>query len=233
MWKSIALVGLLWTQLASAQLYSPSASEVTEAQAQELFARLKHENSMMSPYSECFQRAHLWAHQAERDMGIITEKVFVFFTYKFNMRHRVTSRRGTPFTWWFHVAPAVRVNGELWTLDATFTDRAMPMQEWAMSLQREPEECQVMQTREEYAQDRNSTNGYRNRHLARENCYITNAPRFLYQPLQIGLSERNRMMTVRPLMDNPRSWTNQTLRWSVDAYSDLNRKNQVRRILGI
>jgi hypothetical protein len=217
--------------VAGAQLYPRSASEVSEATAQELFRRLKIENGMMSPYSECFQRAHLWAHQAERDMGIITEKVFVYFTYKFEMRHRVTTRWGRAFAWWFHVAPAVRVNGELWVLDATFTDRAMPMQQWAMSLQKNPEECQVMQTREEYANDRNATNGYRNRHLARETCYLTNAPRFLYQPLNMGLYEENLLMHVRPEMMNPTVWSNQTLRWSLDAYSNRDRRNQVRRIM--
>jgi hypothetical protein len=47
----------------------------------------------------------------------------------------------------------------------------------------------------------------------------------------MGLYEENLLMHVRPEMMNPTVWSNQTLRWSLDAYSNRDRRNQVRRIM--
>lgn len=217
---------------AFAQLYQTTASEVTAEEAQELFLRLRNDNEKMGSKSECFQRAHLWAHLAETESNINMDKTYLFFTYKFNMKHRVTSRWGRSFTWWFHVAPTVRVNGELWALDATFTDRAMPMQEWAKSLMQDPEECVELSNLQDYADDRNSTAGYRNANAARETCYYTNTPKFVYQPLQIGLFENKKGMQVGQSY-TPNGWEPRFLKWAVPAYSDSNRRKEVKRKMGI
>lgn len=229
-WLVIAF--FLLTQSAWAQLYPSTSQEITETEAQELFKALDVEDAKMGLTSECFQRAHMWALRAERLHNVTMEKVYLFFTYKFNMKHRVNSRWGRPITWWFHVAPAVRVNGELWVMDATFTDRAMPLQNWAQSLMREPEVCQPLNDPSEYVADRNSTQGYRNVSAAKNQCYFTTAPRFFFQPVEIGFREgRNGMEFVTPL-PTPADWNPQTWFWALNSYSGRSNQKAARRELG-
>lgn len=220
----------------SAQLYTPNPSNITPEKAQELFTLFQGDYKQnMSTKSECFQRAHLWSHQAERESRVEMSKVYVFFTYKFSMRHRVTSRWGTPFTWWFHVAPAVRVNGELWVLDATFTDRAMPLQDWAKSLQAEEgqEECAELHDLKDYVDDRNISNGYQNLAAVRETCYYTHAPKFVFQPANVGLVEdrKGNMGQIDPY--TPERWDRRFLSWALSAYSNSARRSEVKRAMGL
>lgn len=230
----IALSFLALTLPAWAQLYPSSSQEITEEEAQELFRDLKNENAKMDKYSECFERAHMWALRAERVHQVNMEKVYLFFTYKFNMQHRVTSRWGTAFTWWFHVAPAVRVNGELWVMDATFTDKAMPLQQWAGSLMKTPETCEELNEPNEYVMDRNSTQGYRNVGNAKSQCYFTTAPKYFYQPIEIGFREGNKAMMEynSPLM-TPTEWRSNTLNWALKAYKGSRNQREARQALGI
>ncbi len=241
----LLLLALVWSHAVFAQPGSPlvprlvevdglAASDVTEEEAQELFRRLQLDHRYMGQFSECFQRAHLWSHLLERQSNIVTNKAFLFFTYKFQMRHRVVGRTGRPFTWWFHVAPTVRVNGELWALDATFTDRAMPVQEWATSLMRNPEECvetPINQLRN-YVDDRNVTEGYRHVSRAREQCYLVNTSRFVYQPLNLGLFERDRLMRLQA-PHNLTGWTNNYLTWALNAYTNRQHREATRRAMGL
>ncbi len=208
-----------------AQLYPLSSSDLTPEAAQSLFKDLKKENAKMDEYSECFERAHMWSLRAEKVHQVTMEKVYLYFTYKFQMKHRVTSRWGRAFTWWFHVAPAVRVNGELWVMDATFTDRAMPLQEWAGSLMKEPEVCVEINDPMEYVEERNASEGYRHVNRVRNQCYYTAAPRFFYQPLEIGYREVSgggmnyTAPTVVPSEWNPATW-----HWALPAYNRSERK---------
>lgn len=210
---------------AQAQLFTPSAQDLSPEEAQSLFSDLKKENAKMDEFSECFERAHLWSLRAEKVHGITMEKVYLYFTYKFQMRHRVTTRWGRAFTWWFHVAPAVRVNGELWVMDATFTDRAMPLQEWAGSLMKEPEACVEITDPLEYVEERNASQGYRHVDRVRNQCYYTAAPRFFYQPLEIGYREaRGGGMIYTAPTAVPSAWNPATWNWALPAYESAHRR---------
>jgi hypothetical protein len=222
--KIFYLVVLLWGFSAMAQLYTPSASELTEAEAQELFAELKLEDTKMDPKSECFERAHMWALRAEKRHAIAMEKVYLFFTYKFQMRHLVTSRFGRPFTWWFHVAPAVRVNGELMVMDASFTDRPLSVNDWARSLMRDPEDCVELQALEEYSRDRNASAGYRYVDRVRNQCYFIAAPRYFYQPMEMGFREaKGGIMEIVSPLPTPTDWRPNTWWWALNSYKRKNR----------
>lgn len=220
---------------ASAQLNTNNASNLTPEEAQELFQKFNADDAKMEQDSECFDRANLWAHLAERN-GVTTDKAFVFFTYKFEMQHIVRSRRvlffgGNAFTWWFHVAPTVNVNGEVWALDATFTDRAMPLQEWLKSLQKNPEECVEMTDRQTYVADRNRRGAE-----IQESCYYTNVSKYIYNPFAIGLNEVRGVMQedLRYVEDPaPTSWNRTFLKWSLNAYKDSKHRREVKRLMGL
>lgn len=232
MLKVFYLVAILFSTQVLAQLYTPSSDSITEAEAKALFAEFKVENEKMEERSECFERAHMWSLRAERLHGIKMEKVFLFFTYKFQMKHRVTSRMGRAFTWWFHVAPAVRVNGELVVMDATFNDEYMSVNDWARSLMKDPEDCLEMLDRNEYALDRNSTQGYANVSNAYSQCYYIASPRFFYQPVEMGFREASGgvMQVVEPL-ETPTEWRPFTFNWGLNSYKRSERK-EARKILG-
>lgn len=219
----LSLTLLTFTSLSWGQMFSPSASEVTEEEAQELFKILKVENEKMSEDSECFERAHMWSRAADRIHAIDTEKVFTFFTKKFKMKHQLT-RWGKPLIWWFHVAPAVRVNGELWVLDATFTDKAMPVQDWAKSLMQDPSECVELNDFLTYVADRNITQGYRYPERAQEQCYYTATPRFIYGPMEMGVKETKNGMVYEPGDNISTSWNNTSLKWALKSYKSKYRK---------
>lgn len=220
---------------AFAQLNTNNASNLTPDEAQALFRLLKADDEKMKDRSECFDRANLWAHLAERN-GITMDKAFVFFTYKFQMEHIVRGRRvlfwgGNAFSWWFHVAPTVNVNGELWAFDATFTDRAMPVQEWMRSLQKNPEDCVEMADRQTYVADRN-----RRGEAIQETCYYSNVSKYIYNPFAIGLNEVRGVMQedLRYVEDpGPTTWNRRYLSWSLEAYQDNNHRRAVKRQMGL
>lgn len=230
--KVFCLILILLSTQAMAQLYSPSSSDISESEAESLFEVLKKENDRMDQKSECFERAHMWAPRAEKNHDIKMEKVYLFFTYKFQMRHRVTSRFGRPFAWWFHVAPAVRVNGELMVMDATFTDKPETVNNWARSLMKEPEDCVEMQSREQYAEDRNISEGYRRTDLTKNQCYFITAPRFFYQPNEMGFSEASGgVMQIGEVKPEAVDWLPYTFFWALDSYK-RNQRRAVRQEIG-
>jgi len=230
--RYLALILLMLSSQVLAQLYTPTASELTESEAQALFKELDTEDAKMDKFSECFERAHMWALKAEKQHQVTMEKVYLYFTYKFQMRHRVTSRWGRAFTWWFHVAPAVRVNGELWVMDATFTDRAMPVTEWAASLMKDPEVCEELSDPQVYVDERNVSQGYRHVDRVQKQCYFVATPRYFYQPLETGFREINGgQMSYQAPAQVPADWNPATWFWALNSYESKFRK-EARRALG-
>ena len=54
--------------------------------------------------SQCYNRAHVWSYELNKNFGINSGKIFIFFTPQFIRRFN--------FKWWFHVSPYVKVRGE-------------------------------------------------------------------------------------------------------------------------
>jgi hypothetical protein len=220
MLRHLFFVAVFVSNLAHAQGL-PFASEVTQEEADIIFQELKKENEKMETHSECFQRAHMWSLRLDRLKEIKTEKVFLFFTRKFEMQRKVTSRWGRPIIWWFHVAPAVRVNGELVVMDATFSQKAESVQDWAKSLMKNPEECVELVNVDDYVQDRNSSGN--------QQCYYTSTPQYTYAPVDLGLSEvKGKMTSSAP--KTIEDWLPHTLNWALESYSRSYRK-EVRNTL--
>lgn len=207
-----------------AQLYSPSASEVSMEEAQKVFNELKIENGRMGKHSECSDRAHMWSLRLDRLNNIKTEKVFLFFTSKFNMAKVVTTWYNAKIWWWFHVAPAVRVNGELVVMDATFNDKAQSVQEWAKSLMREPEDCiELRDSMLEYVSERSSN-------TPQQSCYYTSTPQYAYSPMNLGLGYVRGQLQYNEPTELPTEFTPHTLNWAVKSYQSKHRK-EVRKTL--
>lgn len=200
-----------------AQIYTPTASEVTQEEANNLFKILKAEDDKMKEHSECFERAHMWSMRADRVHRIKTEKAFLFFTRKFDMAHNVTTWYGKAFRWWFHVAPAVRVNGELIVMDATFSDKAQTVQEWAQSLMKDPEVCQELINYNDFVTDRNTRGEFQ--------CYYMSTPQYVYGPMDMGLVDQGLETVYTPGRVFPNKWQENHANWAVKAYQSKYRKD--------
>lgn len=62
--------------------------------------------------SICSNRALIWAHDIQRQYGVQSAKIFLFYTEK--------TGEASDKTWWYHVAPMVNENGTLWVVDGGF-----------------------------------------------------------------------------------------------------------------
>ena len=67
--------------------------------ATEIFKSL---NGDTKGFSQCFNRAHIWAKQMNQNHGVDSMKILIYYTKKY--RTEVSKR------WWFHIAPMVDVN---------------------------------------------------------------------------------------------------------------------------
>src|SRR5690606_16235840 len=76
----------------------------------------------------CSNRAHMWAYDFKKKLGLDTGKIFIFYTKQKSSR----SLR----TWWYHVAPVVNEKGKIWVMDAgfpSFIDSPMQVFDWLES----------------------------------------------------------------------------------------------------
>src|SRR5690606_17139424 len=64
-------------------------------------------------WSQCFNRAHIWARQLAKNYGVKSQKILIYYTKRY--------RKEVDKKWWFHIAPVVSVNGEKYVLDREFT----------------------------------------------------------------------------------------------------------------
>jgi hypothetical protein len=62
--------------------------------------------------SICSNRAHMWVNNFKKSLNIDTAKIFLFYTKK---KGSISLK-----TWWYHVAPAINENGQVWVMDAGF-----------------------------------------------------------------------------------------------------------------
>jgi hypothetical protein len=106
--------------------------------------------------SECFDRAHIWAHDEYKKSGTKSQKAFVFFTASY-----INSVR---FKWWFHVAPLYHVNvgGQVKKLvmDYRYTDRPMTVKEWTDQFVYTKRPCKVTTKFSEYDVNPQTENCY-------------------------------------------------------------------------
>ena len=98
--------------------YQPTNVESIDM-AKDIFDSL---NGKTKKHSQCFNRAHIWSKSMWDNYRIKSMKIFIFYTKRF--RSEVSDK------WWFHVAPMINVNGELYVMDKEFTRSPKTAQQW-------------------------------------------------------------------------------------------------------
>lgn len=123
--KSIVLFSLITFSLAlsAAEVkladYNWTLTDIAEKglSKEALFTRMDRDFINLKS-SICSNRALMWANDFKRKYDLNTAKVFLFFTKEERPEDeiRISFRR----TWWYHVAPVINENNNLWVMDAGF-----------------------------------------------------------------------------------------------------------------
>lgn len=117
--------------------------------------------------SECFKRAHMWAYDMWSKMDIQSEKLFIFFTQRFQMIDE--------YDWWFHVAPLVNIAGEDYVMDGTFFQKPTPIQEWkSFFMMSKERNCPIVEKYQDYEKNQWS-----------KLCYLMKVPMYMFRPVDI------------------------------------------------
>ncbi len=117
--------------------------------------------------AQCYNRAHIWAFEANRDLGIRSEKVFMFFSSRYIREYH--------YRWWFHTAPLTRVKtaqgSEERVMDPGFFDRPVSLKAWSDDFIKPKTPCKTVSRYSEYASLPHT-----------EYCYFMMAPMYMWQP---------------------------------------------------
>lgn len=144
--------------------------------------------------SQCFKRAHMWAYDMWSNLGISSEKIFIFYTKRYAILE--------DFEWWFHVAPMVTVAGEKYVLDGTFMTKPITLKEWKDHfIKTDKITCPVIDRYQDYEQ-----------HQWTRLCYLMPVPMYYFRPLDIESrdvrgEERNHWI-LEELQDARRAFKN-------------------------
>ncbi|HXH75615.1 MAG TPA: protein-glutamine glutaminase family protein [Bacteriovoracaceae bacterium] len=111
--------------------------------ANEMFDRLQPDYKRVS---ECTDRAHVWSYDEFKKNGVMSQKVFAFFTASYINRNK--------YKWWFHVAPLVQVQEgavvESRVMDFRYTDSPKLIKEWTDLLVFSKRTCKMTTKFSEY-----------------------------------------------------------------------------------
>ena len=128
--------------------------------------------------SQCFKRAHMWAFDLWSRLGINSTKMFIFYTNRF--------RELEDFDWWFHVAPALKVNGETYVIDRgfDFIDSPLKPNDWKakVSPSLRNTTCAVINNQADYDNNRWS-----------RLCFFREMPMHYFRPLDLQNLDRRNM----------------------------------------
>lgn len=134
------------------------------ATTQSIFKRMRRN---YQNYSQCYNRAHIWAYEEFQRTGLKSKKYFMFFTKSYIRKYN--------YKWWFHVAPGVSViDKEDRILDRRFTRFHLNVDDWTKKFIYSGRKCPVV---EKYSDYRN--------HQETEHCYLIPVSMFFWQPKDI------------------------------------------------
>lgn len=113
--------------------------------------------------TECTDRAHIWSYEEWKKHGLISRKVFMFFTNTYIRRYN--------YHWWFHVSPytLVQTSGGVieQVLDRRYTGGPRGMKSWSDIFIRSKKFCPV----KTYAHYRANKNGPEHCFHVKSNMY--------------------------------------------------------------
>jgi hypothetical protein len=132
--------------------------------------------------TECSDRAHVWSYEEWKKHGLVSNKVFLFFTNTYIRRYR--------FYWWFHVSPytLIRENGNVveHVMDRRYTGYPYHMKNWTDVFIRSKKSCPV----KTYAHYRANKNGP-------EHCFLVKTSMYYRLPYHVRMMEDNGVIKTR------------------------------------
>lgn len=141
------------------------------ARAQTIFNSMRTDSRWRS---QCYNRAHVWTYEASNEFGVNLRKVWIFFTKKYIRNYR--------YKWWFHVTPAVWVDGvsEDIILDREFTRKPTEFTDWKNIFMHNNAKCPQVKYYSHYSENQWS-----------EDCYIIKSSKYYWQPFNIENLEKD------------------------------------------
>lgn len=134
--------------------------------ATEIFKSL---NGRTKGFSQCFNRAHIWAKQMNQNYGVDSMKILIYYTKKY--RKEVSKK------WWFHIAPMVDVNGQFYVMDREFARKPITDANWEKifikKMNKPSYRCKKIDNIKEYYDSNNMNNEY---------CNIQHTSMFYWEP---------------------------------------------------
>lgn len=145
--------------------YSPSNVESYE-KANEIFLSL---NDSTKWFSQCFNRAHIWAKEMFDNYAVHSMKILIYYTKRY--------RREVSKKWWFHIAPMVSVNGDFYVMDREFTRNPVTDTEWEQIFTKKMGDtdyrCKKIDNIKEFYNEENTNNEF---------CNIQHTSMYYWEP---------------------------------------------------
>jgi hypothetical protein len=156
----------------SRSTFSPTVVNGPDS-AQAIFQRMRTDAGY---FSECYNRAHVWAVEEFQKTQLKSLKLFLFFTRKYIRNYR--------YKWWFHVSPMIMVNdGQKTTqkvIDRRFAKSPMDVKAWTDMFIYSRRSCPIAQKYSDYSNNQYS-----------EDCYLMPVSMYYWQPRDMERFERD------------------------------------------
>lgn len=122
--------------------------------------------------TECTDRAHVWTYEEWKKSGLISRKVFLFFTNTYIRRYN--------YGWWFHVSPYTLVGSDSteYVMDRRYTSTPRLMKSWTDIFIRSKRTCPVSTYRH-----------YRGNKNGAEHCFIVKSSMYNRLPYHVRMEE--------------------------------------------
>lgn len=125
--------------------------------------------------SQCYNRAHVWNYEEYQRTGLLSKKVFIFYTRRYIRDYR--------FKWWFHAIPTVLVKNEgnivERYLDPMFARSPLPQKGWTDLFIKSKRSCPVITKYSQYRDNQET-----------EHCYLHFSSMYYWQPRDLDNFER-------------------------------------------
>lgn len=125
--------------------------------------------------SQCYNRAHVWNYEEFQRTGLLSKKVFIFYTRRYIRDYR--------FKWWFHAIPTVLAQHEGTIveryLDPMFARSPLPQKAWTDIFIKSRRTCPVITKYSQYRDNQET-----------EHCYLHFGSMYYWQPRDLDNFER-------------------------------------------
>lgn len=159
------------TELAPQTDYTPTVLPDL-ASVNKIFKRM---NRRWQNDSQCYNRAHVWNYEEFQRTGLLSKKVFIFYTRRYIRDYR--------FGWWFHAIPTVLAQHEGTIveryLDPMFARSPLPQKGWTDLFIKSKRSCPVITKYSQYRDNQET-----------EHCYLHFSSMYYWQPRDLDNYER-------------------------------------------